>query len=300
MSRPITIRGEGPRVLVIYKKSALQVYVHERKNPRIKELMQKKHPVVSRLVRAHDAHAQALVAAQKVLRKLGAHAEFRFRSDAGKSDTFDLVVTLGGDGTLLWASHIVGANHPIVAVNTAPKDSVGYFCAGTRAELGDILHDALKGKLRATTLSRMQVDLDGITMSSRILNDALFCHESPASTSRYLIAAGRSREEHKSSGVWVGPAAGSTAALRSAGGRILPATSKQIQFVVREPYLAPGASYSLVRGVIPSGKDLRLVSKMRSGRLYLDGSHLAHVIEMGATISFSRSPESLTLLGFRR
>ncbi|MBK8170445.1 MAG: NAD(+)/NADH kinase [Sandaracinaceae bacterium] len=300
MSRPVIIRGAGPRVLVIYKKSALQVYVHERKNPRIQQLMTSKHPVVSRLVRAHDSHASALLVAQKVMRKLGAHAEFRFRSDAGKSDTFDLVVTLGGDGTLLWASHIVGPNHPIVAINTAPKDSVGFFCAGTRNELADILESAMKGKLRATKLSRMQVDVDGLTMSKRVLNDALFCHESPASTSRYLISAGGKKEEHKSSGLWVGPAAGSTAALKSAGGRVLPASSKQIQFVAREPYVPPGGSYSLTRGLIPEGKALSVVSKMRAGRLYLDGSHLAHVIEMGSTLRFSRSDEPLTLLGFRR
>lgn len=300
MSRPLTIRGPGPRVLVIYKKSALQVYVHERKNERIGRLLKDKHPVVSRLARAHDAHKSALVAAQNVLRKLSAHAEFRFRSDPGRSDSFDLVVTLGGDGTLLWASHIVGKDHPIVAINTAPKDSVGFFCAGTRADIADLLRDALTGKLRSTQLSRMRVDVDGDVKSSRVLNDALFCHESPASTSRYLIRHAGKRVEHKSSGVWVGPSAGSTAALRSAGGRVLPATSKLLQFVVREPYSPTGDAVALDHGLVKDGASLELTSKMRAGRLYLDGSHLAHVIEMGSVIRFKRSHEPLTLLGFRR
>jgi acetyl-CoA acetyltransferase len=43
------------------------------------------------------------------------------------------------DGTLLWASHAVGPDVPVIAVNTAPRDSVGFFCAGTRDALGDVL-----------------------------------------------------------------------------------------------------------------------------------------------------------------
>lgn len=300
MSRPLTIRGSGPRVLVIYKKSALQVYVHERKNERIGQLLKAKHPVVARLRRAHEAHHSALLRAQSALRKMSAHAEFRFRSDPGRSDSFDLVVTLGGDGTLLWASHIVGKNHPIVAINTAPEDSVGYFCAGTSANLEDVLRDAVTMQLKPTELTRMRVDVDGVTKSARVLNDALFCHENPASTSRYLLRHQSKRVEHKSSGVWVGPAAGSTAALRSAGGQVLPAASKLIQFVVREPYSPTGKSVELARGLVKAGASLELVSKMRAGRLYLDGSHLAHVIEMGSVLRFKRSTEPLTLLGFRR
>ena len=87
-----------------------------------------------------------------MLTKLGARAVFRYRSDGADTDDCDLVVTLGGDGALLWASRLFGAQVPIVAINTAPKDSVGYFCAGDRTALADVLGDALRGKLRTTSL----------------------------------------------------------------------------------------------------------------------------------------------------
>jgi NAD+ kinase len=188
----------------------------------------------------------------------------------------------------------------MVAVNTSPRDSVGYFCAADRASVADTLAGALAGRLGATELARMQVDLDGRTLSRRVLNDALFAHASPAATTRYFLEIDGQREEHKSSGVWVGPAAGSTAAQRSAGGRVLPIRSQQLQFVVREPYEGSEAvSYQLVRGLVPSGRALTLRSKIPAGRVYLDGPHRVHDVPLGGVLAMQVSDEPLTLLGLR-
>jgi NAD+ kinase len=235
-----------------------------------------------------------------VLQQLGAIAKFRHRSDDNHAKNVDLVVTLGGDGTLLWASHLVSSNTPIVAINTAPKDSVGYFCAGSKDELAEVLSAALSGKLPTVALARMLVELDGRVISRRVLNDALYCHECPASTSRYALRLGRITEEQKSSGVWIGPAAGSSAAQRSAGGRLLPIESQELQYVVREPYEPNGVAYELRRGLVSVTQSLRIDSRMRAGRLYLDGPHEQHAVEMAARIEFRRSAEPLHLLGFTR
>jgi NAD+ kinase len=290
----------APRVLVIYKKSAYQIYVRERRHEHIEQLLAAKDPSAMRLARAHRDHMHAIDVARDALARLGADAKFRHRSDDTHAQNVDLVVTLGGDGTLLWASHLVSAHTPIVAINTAPKDSVGYFCAGTKHELEAVLSAALSGKLNATTLTRMQVELNGHVLSNRVLNDALYSHESPAATSRYALRVGRLSEEHKSSGVWVGPAAGSSAAQRSAGGRLLPADAEELQYVVREPYEINGTKYALKRGLVKRGQVLKIESHMRAGRLYLDGPHSVHTVEMASRIVFRQSPESLTLLGFRR
>ncbi len=296
-------RRGGPRplrVLVAYKKSAYQLYVRERSNVRIQRLIASGDPAVARLLRADSHHRDSLERARHVLARLGATVVFRFRNAPGVPDKYDLVITLGGDGTLLWVSHFVGPSTPMVAINTAPKDSVGFLCAGTREHLDDLLADAVSGRLRATTLTRMQVELDERVLSKRILNDALFCHESAAATSRYLIQLGRKTEEHKSSGVWVGPAAGSTAAQASAGGRTLPARSKLLQFVVREPYEPNGRKYALKRGLVRPGDALSIKSTMRAGRLFLDGPHLDYRVPVGSELRFRASDEPLVLLGFRR
>ena len=154
--------------------------------------------------------------------------------------------------------------------------------------------------LPRTHLTRMQVELDGVVIHKRVLNDALFCHKSPAATTRYLIDVDGVSEEHKSSGLWVGPAAGSTAAQRSAGGRVLPPGSRKLQYIVREPYVPPDGHYRFCRGTIKNGDALRVYSKVREGRIFIDGPHVVHEVTIGRELVFRRSPESLTLLAFPR
>lgn len=106
-------------------------------------------------------------------------------------------------------------------------------------------------------------------------------------------------EEHRSSGIWVGPAAGSTAALRSAGGKVLPITSKRLQFVVREAFIWNGVKPGLTRGLVNPDEELYIRSGNRKSRLYIDGPHLARTVEIGSEIRLRLSNEPLTLLGFK-
>jgi NAD+ kinase len=145
----------------------------------------------------------------------------------------------------------------------------------------------------------MMVTVDDKVLSKRVLNDALYSHECPASTSRYTLRLGRALEHQKSSGMWIGPAAGSSAAQRSAGGQIMPIDSEDLQFVVREPYELD-TPFKLKHGFVKSGQALQLQSHIRVGRLYLDGPHTVHAVHMAARIQFKKSPEPLLLLGFSR
>jgi NAD+ kinase len=291
--------SDRPRVLVVYKKSAYQIYVHERRHARVTALLRRRSSAVSGMTRAHQDHLRTVAQVRRVLRELGARAVFRQRRERGSTAGFDLVVTVGGDGTLLWASQMVGPGCPVVALNSAPRDSVGYFCAASQDEIGDALRDALAGKLRATELTRMQVDIDGKSVHSRVLNDVLFSHFSPAATTRYAIRFRGRSEAQKSSGVWVATAAGSTAAIRSAGGRVLPIASRELQFAVREPYAVGERSYRILKGMVGPREHVELESHMRAGRLFIDGPHVWRTVEIGSVLRIYRSDEALLLLGFR-
>jgi NAD+ kinase len=156
----------------------------------------------------------------------------------------------------------------------------------------------------------MTVELNGQALHTRVLNEALFCHASPAATSRYILrlVAGDERgtgevlaeEEQKSSGMWVGPAAGSTAAQRSAGGRVLPLTSQKIQYVVREPYQANGHALHMALGLAQEDQALVIKSKMRQARVFLDGDHIVHAVTIGDVLRLRRSDETLVVLGLAR
>jgi NAD+ kinase len=285
------------RVGIVVKRSMWQQRLEERKDPKLRALAEQQDPAILPLISSHRAHEATIVEVREAIGAAG--AEVAFQHYAGESfdqDGLDLVVTVGGDGTLLAASHYV-MDIPILGVNSAPNHSVGFFCGAKSGEAFTSVDRALRGTLKSTTLTRMKVTLNDRVIAARVLNDALFCHASPAATSRYIVRLGDIEEQQKSSGFWIGPAAGSTAAQRSAGGRVLPLTSKQLQLVVREPYTPSGESYQLRHAMVGPTKRLIVRSKMHDAKIFFDGPDTVVDLGFGDTIEFSQADQSLVVLG---
>jgi NAD+ kinase len=298
--------AEAPRVAVLVKRSSYRTFVEERNDEHVKGLLAANDPTVRRMRRSHEDHVATLEEVKLALTDLGARFDVRDGPRTRIEGAYDLVVTVGGDGTLLAASHQIGPGLPLLGVNSAPESSVGFFCAASKGSARETIGLALSGALPGIVLARMRVELNGREIHNRVLNEALFCHASPAATSRYILsitaAAGRTPrlEEQKSSGLWIGPPAGSTAAQRSAGGRVLPLTSQKLQYVVREAYLAGGRSPKLAVGTVGDGGTIALRSKTRHAKLFLDGHHDEHDVAMGDTVEMRLSHEPLTVLGLRK
>jgi NAD+ kinase len=287
----------APRVIVIVKRTAYGRYVEEEHDERVARLLAEGDPTVSTMQKSHEDHEGTIVEVREALEELGAQTTWVRRAHAAfDAAEADLVVTVGGDGTLLAASHRV-SDTPILGVNSSPASSVGFFCGATKGKVKRAMELALRGRSRPIRVARMSVVHNGEPLSNRVLNDALFCHRSPAATSRYLVRLGAAREEQKSSGFWIGPAAGSTAAQRSAGGRILPLASQRLQFVVREPYTPAGGPLRLVQLLVPPKGELVIRSKMREAMLFIDGPHEDFKIDLGDELVFRGSKEPLHVIG---
>jgi NAD+ kinase len=287
------------RVLVVSKKSAYDLYVRQHKMRRVQELLRKKDPSVERLVRADKHHRETLDEVRDALKSLKIKARFRDRSQLGAIDDFDLVLTVGGDGTLLSVSHEL-ADTPILGINSAPLDSVGFLAGAQKGNVLERLTAIVERRTPIQRLTRMRVSVDGREVHRRVLNEVLFAHKSPAMTSRYFLTLGDVCEEHKSSGFYIGPAVGSTAAIRSAGGRVLPLRSKKLQLIVREPYTPDGSRYATERAVIEPGTKIEALNKMREGYLFIDGPRQPLALEMGQRVRFDLSPEPLCVYGIDR
>ncbi|MFT3773558.1 MAG: NAD(+)/NADH kinase [Minicystis sp.] len=289
--------GRRPRVALVAKRSAYRLYVEERNDLRLAELVAQGDPAATPLRASHEAHERTVREVVDAIGTVGADlVASRHAGESFDSGDLDLVITVGGDGTLLAASHYVG-EVPILAINSAPQHSVGFFCGAQAGSALNALRAAMRGDLRRAVLTRMSVTLNGRVVTERVLNDALYCHASPAATSRYIVELGNAHEQQKSSGFWIGPAAGSTAAQRSAGGRVLPLTSKQLQLVVREPYTPHGESYLLRHALIPPGQPLTVRSKMHDARIFLDGPDKVLEIGYGDVVVFAQASQPLTVLG---
>ena len=237
----------------------------------------------------HQRHSKSVETVLHELEKL----KYRVVEVHGPEKSFKvtpstkMVITVGGDGTLLAASHKVPAGIPILGVNSDPKTSVGYLCAAQAVDVRNILlAKNFKSDLKKVT--RMQVSIDGEVVCNRVLNEALFSHICPAAMTKFILGKIR----YGCSGLWVGTGAGSTGAMRSAGGSAYPPEHKSLQAIVREPYRGPGASVEWYL----DGKSFKLVSKVNDGILYLDGPFLNFSVGYEQRVDFKVSPEPLSIV----
>ncbi|MCS6857971.1 MAG: NAD(+)/NADH kinase [Sandaracinaceae bacterium] len=301
-----SIRVHHGKVLVVAKRSVWQEYLEGAKEQSASVIPPE---LQHRLERAHRSHEETLEEVARAFEALGLEACFQVRGEHPAIDAVDLVVTVGGDGTLLWVAHEVGFSPPVLAINSAPEDSVGHFCAGRKGEVFSTFQALLSGKLPSFALPRMAVEVDGKLITQRVLNEALFAHFNPAATTRYVLSVedggSTCSEAQRSSGVWVGPSPGSTAAQRSAGGRVLPPLSRRIQFVVREPYVADWSkprhqALRLRKGTIPEGGRVRIFNQTREAKIFIDGPYRQVDVSWGGEVVFRPGGEPLVLFGYPR
>jgi NAD+ kinase len=239
-----------------------------------------------RLIHAHDEHHRTVETVRKALARRGVEfAELltpRLTTKGAKLRLAkaDFIITIGGDGTALNSSHYVREGR-LLAVNSAPRDSIGHFCFATRSSFAEKLDQILSSRLRVTKLARLEVALDDRIVSELALNDVLITHDCPAATTRYIIEIGANTEEHRNSGLWVSTAAGSTAGIKSAGGRALRLGSRRMQYLIRELYRERGKSYALRRGLLKDEEEIIVASKMPEGMLYIDGARTSYRFPFG-------------------
>ena len=255
-------------VLLVVKKTGLAHYAHERRDPKLLKALDENHPFVDRLRRSDAATRDAVAAVCAALAERGIRYETSRASPKRSAARHQLVISVGGDGTLLDACRGV-VDQAVFAVNSFPETSVGHFCGATVETFAERLDRILAHDVEPTQLQRIAVELDGRLLHYPALNDILLAHLNPAAATRYLIRVEDEEEEHLSSGVWVSTAAGSTAAIRAAGGVRQPIQSTDLQYLVRELYRPPGRDLRLEGGIL--SEPLELVSKLYDGGVFMDG-----------------------------
>lgn len=91
-----------------------------------------------------------------------------------------------------------------------------------------------------------------------------------------------------SSGMWVCTSTGSTAAMAAAGGQKMIPESHDIQYLIREHMIENSLSGEEIKnmnnGMLYPGGQLHLRWNSQKGRIFIDGSHLIHDLELGDEI----------------
>jgi len=282
-------------VLVIPKLSVYERFAIDRRDPRFLARLEERSDLVRHVLPSHASHHATLDAVLALLGRLAVPFDVNHRPTRRQVARARLVITVGGDGTLLDAAHWVEAT-PVLGVNSNPNRSVGHFCSVTATDLEQKLPAVLGGEVEPFPVARMELRLNGRMLPDRPLNDVLFAHRCPAAISDYVLAHAGVEEWQKSSGVWFATAAGSTGAIKAAGGQVRPLREQSLQYLVREPFRSEGGAYRLSGGLIVDG--ISLTSRVFDGAAFVDGHRLQHRMGFGDRLDIRLADEPLNLFHF--
>lgn len=203
----------------------------------------------------------------------------------------DLVISVGGDGTFLEASHAVPPEIPMLGVNSDPDRSVGFFAATDATGVAQFIAE-LDGQVRSE-ITRLQAFVEDEAVGPPILNDVLFAHPNPAATSRYRMLQperdlGDSPRRFRNSGLLVCSAAGSSGWMFQEQGELMQLDDQRMQFHHR------GMRES--RPTLTDAEQIEIESLTRRGLVFIDGERTQVPLTLGQKLSI-RPGAKLTIIG---
>ena len=201
-----------------------------------------------------------------------------------KIEGTDLIVCLGGDGSMLWAARAVVPHAvPIFGVNMG---RLGFLAEIGPKDLLDRLPAVLNGEGRIEERAMLQARVPAWGQTFQALNDVVV-GRSLAGRPVYLDVSvdGRRPALYRCDAIIVASATGSTGYSLSAGGPILHPESRDLLLTPVAPHLAPARPLVLPRDAVI---DL-LVSTEDGATVSIDGQ-VNRALESGDGVSVCRSP----------
>jgi len=152
-----------------------------------------------------EVHDQALESIRTELEKIvgecGISVDYSARETVRRADFIgcDLVVVLGGDGTLTSIAHSVDSNTPVMGVNSHPRSededgSYGFYMGSDPENFASDIRAAIAGTAIVNRLPRLQAEIE-TTSGNKIrcdpaLNDLLVANTHQYQPSKYRIQRG--------------------------------------------------------------------------------------------------------------
>lgn len=196
----------------------------------------------------------------------------------------DLLICLGGDGTMLRAARLVVPHRiPVMGVNMG---RLGFLAEVRPNAVLDRLEDYLHNKHRVEERTMLQAQLPEWGVTYHALNDVVVGRANISRPVYVDVSVNGSRlAVHRCDAIIVASATGSTAYSLSAGGPILHPESRDVVLTPVAPHLA--ASRSLV--LPPDAVIDLMVSADKQVDVSIDGQE-DRALNSGDTVSICRSP----------
>ena len=213
------------------------------------------------------------------------------------ADAAELILAIGGDGTLLHAARLALSSPdpcPVMGVN---RGRLGFLADIRPAELGERLDEVLSGDFQRDERSLLEARFapaDGTARRMLAVNDVVLQSDQPGRMIDFESAVdGRYVNTHLGDGLVVATATGSTAYALSCGGPILQPDLDVIVVVPICPHTLSDRPLVLRRD---SRVDIRLAARSRASAVVsCDGVPLGEMAP-GSSLTVGPSPSRLTLL----
>ena len=236
-----------------------------------------------------DQAQQLLAQAEAWLRDNG-HTAVRIDEHTAFG-ALDVGVSLGGDGTMLRAVHLLSpAGVPVLGVNVG---HLGYLTAVEPTALLDALACCVSGRYEVEERMTLEVDVDGDRRLA--LNEAVLEKTSSGNTVRLAVAInGRFFATYAADGLILATPTGSTAYNFSARGPIVSPRHEAIVVTPVSPHMLFG--WSLV--LDPSEEVTVELVDGRSAAVVVDGQSVA-TLASGQPVTCRRSPHPARLIALQ-
>jgi hypothetical protein len=192
----------------------------------------------------------------------------------------NLIITIGGDGTFLSASHFI-ENQIILGINDNPLRSEGYLTTANLKNLDKKLQEIFSGKAKIKNYTREKIKIfkkDRCIITENALNETYFGNVNPHHPSNYEIIYRNKKEFQRSSGVLITTGTGSTAWYKTMGGWKYNKTKEQLRFRIRELFKGRILKPRIKKGKINKEENFTIISKINHGILAIDSirTHKIH------------------------
>ncbi|MFT7673287.1 MAG: NAD+ kinase [Gammaproteobacteria bacterium] len=209
-------------------------------------------------------------------------------------DESDLVISLGGDGTLLSAARsLAGKSTPLLGINLG---RLGFLADVPISDVESYLAEIIQGhysKEKRFFVTAEVENINGQTQQNIALNDIiLHSHKALRMIEYEVFCNGDLIYKQRSDGVIVATPTGSTAYALSGGGPIMHPALDTLALVPICPHTLSNRPI-----VLPADQiiDLRIGQDDMQAKLAFDGQDVL-IVERINKIRISRSPKMLTLL----
>ncbi len=290
------------KILVVYKKPLLDIYKERSKNNcELRDIIREEGKNIKGLEREQKEDRltrKVLESVFKKQRSLKVDWIYRAKLSEHIVRKYDLVISFGGDGTLIDASHFIGKEGPpIFGVNSDYtsdlESSEGFFLAANKVNFDEKYNALQDGKLIELKFPRLRAVLNGTKLKELVLNDIKLV-DGDHGTSRMIIKD-KSVEEFQKNDFLIIATPSSTWAIGH-NSPILPVTEKKVIYTSVGLYLGRlNFSPLLKRGAT---ERLEVYSRMRKGIMLLDGKHVRYSFGLGSKLEVYVSREHLKIIGF--